>query len=105
MNNSAIFKAAHAIVKASIQNGDDYRATFGAALRMVRSVAAQTVSAFGSFRRPNPAAKASLTLRATQALCIATRHSLERNTRAVNAHNALCEAEGLASMMRVIEAK
>lgn len=105
MNNSAIFKAAHAITKIVIQSGDDYRTTFAAALRMVREIATQKVPAFTSFRRANPAVKASLTLRATQALCIATRHNLERNTRAVNAHNALCEAEGVMGMTRIIEAK
>lgn len=35
MNNSAIFKAAHALTKASIQSGDSYAVTFGAALRIV----------------------------------------------------------------------
>lgn len=37
MNKSAIFKAAHALTKATIQAGDSYAVTFGAALRIVIS--------------------------------------------------------------------
>lgn len=34
MNKSAIFKAAHALTKATIKTGDDYRVTFSAALKI-----------------------------------------------------------------------
>lgn len=109
MNMSQIFKAAHAIVKASIQAGDDYRATFGEALRMVVAIAKTPVKVsrggFAPRRLAENQEKASLTVRALAALCTDTRHNLERNTRAVNAHNAACEAEGLSFMSRVVEAK
>jgi len=35
MNKSAIFKAAHALTKATVKAGDSYQVTFGAALRIV----------------------------------------------------------------------
>lgn len=35
MNKSAIFKAAHALTKATVQAGDSYAVTFAAALRIV----------------------------------------------------------------------
>lgn len=34
MNKSAIFKSAHALTKATVKTGDDYRATFSAALKI-----------------------------------------------------------------------
>lgn len=37
MNKSAIFKAAHALTKATVQAGDSYAVTFGAALKIVIS--------------------------------------------------------------------
>lgn len=37
MTKSELFRKAHALAKATVQAGDDYRATFGAALRIVRS--------------------------------------------------------------------
>lgn len=36
MNKSELFRKAHALTKQIIQAGDDYRATFGAALKFVR---------------------------------------------------------------------
>lgn len=109
MNKSAIFKAAHALTKATVQAGDSYQITFGAVLRMVRDIAKTPVKVSRGGLRPRGSAdnaeKASLTVRALGVLCTATRHNLERNTRAVNAHNACCEAEGLRFMTRVIEAK
>jgi len=53
MNNSAIFKAAHALTKATVQAGDSYAATFAAALRIViaegkaDSLAARHIAAGG----------------------------------------------------------
>ena len=109
MNKSAIFKAAHSVTKAIIQAGDSYQATFGEALRMVIAIAKTPVKVsrggFAPRRLAENQEKASLTVRALAALCTATRHNLERNTRAVAAHNAACEAEGLRFMSRVVEAK
>lgn len=42
MNKSAIFKAAHALTKATVQAGDSYQVTFGAALRIVIAEKADT---------------------------------------------------------------
>jgi hypothetical protein len=41
MTKSELFRKAHALAKATIQAGDDYRATFGAALKAVRTEAPQ----------------------------------------------------------------
>lgn len=35
MNKSSIFKAAHALTKATVKAGDSYAVTFGAALRII----------------------------------------------------------------------
>jgi hypothetical protein len=109
MNKSAIFKAAHALTKATVQAGDSYQVTFGAALRIVIAIEKNPVKVSRGGLRPRGSAenaeKASLTVRALAALCTATRHNLERNTRAVAVHNAACEAEGLRFMSRVVEAK
>lgn len=37
MTNSQIFKQAHAMVKRTIQQGDDYAVTFGACLRKIKA--------------------------------------------------------------------
>lgn len=37
MNNSTAFKIAHKIAKLTIRDGDDYRITFGAALKLVKA--------------------------------------------------------------------
>ena len=37
MTNSKLFKQAHAMTKATIQAGDDYRATFGLCLKAIKA--------------------------------------------------------------------
>jgi len=44
MNTSNIFKAAHKLVKATIQTGDNYSATFAICLKTVYQMAANTLT-------------------------------------------------------------
>ncbi|MGO3281536.1 MAG: hypothetical protein ACTIKC_01950 [Psychrobacter sp.] len=39
MTNAKLFKQAHALTKATIKAGDDYRATFGACLKVIKDEA------------------------------------------------------------------
>lgn len=44
ISNATLFKQAHAMARATIQDGDDYRATFGACLKAVKDEAKQAVN-------------------------------------------------------------
>ena len=43
MNKSELFKAAHKLAKSVIKSGDNYRVTFGAAIKVVKEKIANTV--------------------------------------------------------------
>lgn len=43
-SNAKLFKQAHAMTRATIQAGDDYRATFGACLKAIKDEAKQAVN-------------------------------------------------------------
>lgn len=44
ISNAVLFKQAHAMTRATIQDGDDYRATFGACLKVIKDEAKQAVN-------------------------------------------------------------
>ena len=43
MNKSELFKASHKLAKSVIKSGDNYRVTFGAAIKVVKEKIANTV--------------------------------------------------------------
>ena len=47
MTKSELFKAAHKLAKSVIQSGDDYRVTFGAAIKVILEKAKQILTKVG----------------------------------------------------------
>lgn len=44
MNKSELFKAAHKIAKSTLRKGDNYRVTFGAAIKMIKTLANKSLA-------------------------------------------------------------
>ena len=44
MNKSELFKAAHKITKSALRKGDNYRVTFGAAIKLIKELSTKTLA-------------------------------------------------------------